>query len=317
MSWDEILGQEKPISTLRKGLDGRMPHALLLFGPRGVGKGLGARILAQALLCREGAPCGKCLSCGKVLRETHGDLLRLAPAEGKRWITVAQVREGIDWMRKRPIESERRCLWIDPADSLRTEAAAALLKTLEEPPEHGVLILQAESPASLPDTVVSRCRPVRFLPLGDDHLREILSREGIDPSRIESAVKLGAGSAGRAIAFAREGGEDLYRFLIDLLGEIDSTEPPAAAQAVVDRFDGDRQQIAEALEMIGQVCRDRLVAGVGAEDLALLPDRSASPTPASEILRIFPILWRSRDDVASFVDPGLVLQRAFWEIRTR
>lgn len=315
MSWDDVLGQERAVSTLRGDLEGRLPHALLLFGPKGVGKALAARTLAETLLCESASACGECLSCGKVGRETHPDFLRLAPVEGKRWITVGQVRSAIDWMQHQPLEGERRVIVIDPSEMLRVEAANALLKTLEEPPPYGLLILLAESPAALPETVVSRCRPVRFRPLGEDPLREILRREGVDPSRIDAAVRLGRGSVGRAITFAREGGEETYRFLLDVLRDLGEEETPGAVRSVLEHFEGDRERVAEALEMIGQLYRDRLVDDIGAGDLAALPGEAAPGTSADDLLRAFPILWRSRDDVAAFVDPGLVLQRAFWEIR--
>lgn len=315
MSWDEILGQEEAVSILRGAVEGNLPHAILLFGPRGVGKALAARTLAQALLCGSSSACGACPPCGKVVRETHPDFLRISPDEGKRWITVGQARSAIDWMHVRPLEGERRTLLIDPADSLRTEAANALLKTLEEPPPYGVLILIAGSPSSIPETVLSRCRPVRLRPLREGPLREILRREGVDPARIETAVRLARGSAGRAIAFAREGGEEAYRFLLEVLRDIDDLETPDAVRSVVDRFEGDRERLAEALEMIGQLFRDRLLREVGAEDLAALPDEEAPRAAPDDILRVFPIIWRSRDDVAAFVDPGLVLQRAIGEIR--
>lgn len=315
MSWDEILGQDKAVEAIRRDLGGRLAHSLLFFGPAGVGKGLAARTLAQALLCESTSACGECRPCGKVTRETHPDHLRLHTEEGKRWITVDQIRRATDWMHRRPLEGDRRCLVVDPADSLRTEAANALLKTLEEPPPYGLLILLSEGPGSLPETVVSRCRPVRFRPLEDEPLREILRREGVEPARIESAVRLGRGSPGRAIAFAREGGEEAYRFLADLVDAMGAAKIPEAARSLLDRFEGDRERLSESLEMLGQLYRDRLIAGVGAGDLTGLPVDSPAGSSTDELLAIFPIIWRSRDDLAAFVDPGLVLHRALWEIR--
>ena len=292
-----------------------MPHALLLFGPRGVGKALTARTLSQALLCRSKEACGECLPCGKIDRETHPDHLRLSPLEGKRWITVGEIRGAIDWMHRKPLEGDRRVLIVDLADSLRTEAANALLKTLEEPPDYGLLILCSESPASLPETVVSRCRPVRFRPLQDGPLREILGRKGVEPSRIESAVRLARGSVGRAIAYLQEGGEETYRYLADLIRGLPRGTPPEAAASLLDRCEGDREGLRELLEQMGELYRDRLISGVGASELAALGGAEIPEAPTEELLRIFPILWRSRADVSAFVDPALVLQRALWEIR--
>jgi DNA polymerase-3 subunit delta' len=276
----------------------------MLFGPRGVGKGTAAIAVARILLCPDGE------GAGKVDRGTHPDFLRLAPAEGKRWITTDQTREAILWMQKIPLEAERRVLVIDPADALRIEAANALLKTLEEPPDHGVQILLAESLSGLPETVVSRCQSIRFRPLPEEALREILRREGADPDRIGPAVRLARGSARRALVFARQGGEEAYRFVQAALDGLEETGVPATARSLYDHVDGDREKVGEVIEMIAEICRDRLLADLGADDLRALPGADEPRRrDADALLRVFPVLWQSRQDIAAFVDPRLVLEK--------
>jgi DNA polymerase-3 subunit delta' len=278
---------------------------LLLFGPRGVGKSLAARTVASALLCRDGR------RSGRVHRETHPDYLRLSPAEGKRWITTEQARQAILWMQKLPLEADTRVLVVDPADALRIEAANALLKILEEPPDHGVPILLAESLSGLPATVVSRCQSIRFRPLGEGSLREILGREGVESARIGPAVRLARGSAGRALAFAEEGGEQAYQFVLESLEGLQEKGIPETARSLFDRSDGDRQKVGEVIEMMAEICRDRLLLDLGAENLLALPaaKETSSGNATEALLRIFPVLWQSREDIAAFVDPKLVLEK--------
>jgi DNA polymerase-3 subunit delta' len=305
VSWDEVIGQERAMAVLRASVERRGGLTLMLFGPRGVGKGTAAMCAARILLCPDGE------GVAKIDRGTHADFLRLAPAEGKRWITTDQTREAILWMQKIPLETEKRVLVIDPADALRIEAANALLKTLEEPPGHGVQILLTESLSGLPETVVSRCQSIRFRPLSEEALREILQREGADPDRIGPAVRLARGSARRALAFAGEGGEEAYRFVEASLDSLQETGVPEAARSLYDRVDGDREKVGEVIEMIAEICRDRLLSDLGADDLRALPgpEGPRRRPDADALLRVFPVLWQSREDIAAFVDPRLVLEK--------
>lgn len=298
------------MAVLRASVEGRSGLTLMLFGPRGVGKGTAAISVARILLCPDGE------GAGKIDRGTHPDFLRLAPAEGKRWITTDQTREAILWMQKIPMEAERRVLVIDPADALRIEAANALLKTLEEPPDHGVQILLSESLSGLPETVVSRCQSIRFRPLPEEALEEILRRKGTDSARIGPAVRLARGSASRAMAFAREGGEEAYRFVRAALDGLDEKGIPEAARSLYDHVDGDREKVGEVIEMIAEICRDRLLVDLGADDLQALPagEEPRHRQDAEALLRIFPVLWQSREDIATFVDPRLVLEKTLSDI---
>lgn len=142
---------------------GRLPHALLLQGPAGVGKAAFGAFLAQSVLCSEpdasGVACGHCRSCVQFAAGSHPDFRIGEPAEDKKNILVDQVRELIDWLVQRPhYQHGNKLLLIPAAERMNAAAANALLKTLEEPPADTLIVLVCARPASLLATVRSRCQ---------------------------------------------------------------------------------------------------------------------------------------------------------------
>ena len=147
------------------------PHALLIAGPRGVGKHALALHFAQALLCetpqRNGAPCGQCPGCRYAIAGQHPDLLRLELSTfdevSREWssvdnISVDRVRALIDFVLLSAHRQRAKVAVIAPAERMHPAAANALLKTLEEPPAGTFVILVSDQPGRLPATIVSRCR---------------------------------------------------------------------------------------------------------------------------------------------------------------
>jgi DNA polymerase-3 subunit delta' len=146
----------------------RLAHALLLAGPRGVGKAHFALGLASFLLCESPdpvrKPCGECRSCVQIAAGVHPNLLRLAPAEDKRDIAIDDVRALIDRLHLSSHYGQAKVAIIQPADSLNLSGVNALLKTIEEPPAATHLLLVAERWRALPATLRSRCQILRFAP---------------------------------------------------------------------------------------------------------------------------------------------------------
>ena len=149
---------------------GRLAHALLLAGPRGVGKGHFARTFAAFMLCEaQGSqvaakPCGQCRSCIQVESGVHPNLLLLTPQEEKREIAIDDVRALIERLHLTSHYGQVKVAIITPAESLNTSSVNALLKIIEEPPAATHLLLVAERWRALPATLRSRCQLLRFAP---------------------------------------------------------------------------------------------------------------------------------------------------------
>lgn len=145
---------------------GRLPHALLLAGPAGLGKGSFARRLARALLCEhpdtEGEACGQCRSCRLFRAGSHPDFSVVQPPEDGKIIKVDQIRALCAFLGYTAQYGGYKIALLEPADLMNVNAANSLLKTLEEPPGNGLLLLVTAQPARLPATVRSRCQKIRF-----------------------------------------------------------------------------------------------------------------------------------------------------------
>ena len=167
---DWRLGGEAPwFAAARDSLKGaeaagRLPHALLLRGPAGIGKGALAEWIARYALCehRAAAPCGVCVSCELHAAGNHPDLRRVGLEEGKKQIAVDAVRALIADLGLKSYRGSRRVGIVDPADALNTAGANAFLKTLEEPGAGALLLLVAARTDRLPATIISRCQVVHL-----------------------------------------------------------------------------------------------------------------------------------------------------------
>lgn len=150
---------------------GRFPTGLLLTGPAGVGKQALGNALVEAAYCRQRTStdqaCGKCSGCQQLEAGSHPDFVLCTPEDGKQSITVDVIREFTRKLYLTPQTPAGRLGYIPQADLLNVNAANALLKTLEEPPQTAHLILVADRPATLPATIRSRCEQVRAVV--DDH----------------------------------------------------------------------------------------------------------------------------------------------------
>jgi DNA polymerase-3 subunit delta' len=198
---ERVPGQEHAIAFLIQAV-GRPHHAYVLGGPEGSGKSLAARAFTAALLCSEGG-CGRCRACRLALEDHHPNEFIVEP-EG-RDIHVDTVREEV-WhpaYRTAP-EPGRKVFLIREADRLSPAAADTLLKVLEEPPADTVLLLLSARAHELADTVLSRCHVVAFTALAESFVVDVLTGEGIEPTRAQLAARLTGGNLGRARRLAKD-----------------------------------------------------------------------------------------------------------------
>ncbi len=192
-NFKEVVGQEHVVQALVNGLDNnRLHHAFLFTGTRGVGKTTLARVLAKSLNCLEGVssePCGQCTHC---LEIQQGDFIDLIEVDAASRTGVDDTRSLLDNVSYAPNKGQYKIYLIDEVHMFSKSSFNALLKTLEEPPEHVKFLLATTEPEKLPITVLSRCLQFNLKRLTEkqisDYLAEILQRESLDFE--EKALKL-------------------------------------------------------------------------------------------------------------------------------
>lgn len=197
----EVIGQRAVVRTLKNALaQDRVPHALIFSGVRGTGKTTLARIMAKALNCsgRQGVePCNECQSCREIAAGTSVDLKEVDGASNRGIQEIRELKEGI---RFQPSSSRYKIFIIDEVHMLTTEAFNALLKTLEEPPEHVYFMFATTELHKVPLTILSRCQrfELKRLPLAElrDHFAQLADREGIriSPKALDMVAREAAGS---------------------------------------------------------------------------------------------------------------------------
>lgn len=199
--FDDVLGQDHVVQTLKNAIQQRrLAHAYLFVGPRGTGKTSTARILAKALNCEQGptpTPCGVCDSCREIALGISLDVLEIDGASNN---SVDQVRELRDNVRFAPVRGRYKVYIIDEVHMLTQQAFNALLKTLEEPPQHVIFVFATTEPHKVLPTILSRCQRFdlhRIAPrVISQHLNFIATQEGVTLSS----------AAANAIAAAADGG---------------------------------------------------------------------------------------------------------------
>ncbi len=301
-NFDEMVGQEHIARTLRNAIEsGRVSHAFLFTGTRGVGKTTSARILAKALNCQKGptaTPCEQCENCLALNRGASMDVLEIDGASNNSVEDIRELREQVAYA---PMQGKYKIYIIDEVHMLSKSAFNALLKTLEEPPPHVVFIFATTEASKVPHTILSRVQRFDFKRISEAQIRDrlefICEKEGIRPERaaLEALARKADGSMrdalslfDRVYAFAGEEltleaarkalGIPAETMFDDLLGGI-AGHDAARCLAVLNAVYEEGLEVAEFLTGFGEYLRDLLFArqpGVTPELLGHAPDRFAA-----------------------------------------
>lgn len=293
MSFERIPGQGRAKSLAASWLRaGRVPHAVLVSGPSGVGKRLLALELAKALNCqRKGADaCDTCASCRKTEAWSHPDVYALLPLSKKErddrepppwqevWMevrpeVVGYVEQGVSLSRSRvnipknyflslrremsyaPVEAPWKIGLIFEAECMHPAGANALLKMLEEPPRHALFILVSSAPERLLPTVLSRCQRLVLQRLSQGELQAQLQQEGFDPQQAAQAARLGNGSLQQARQWAAGELEEARQQVEQFLQAGISGQDQVYWELAED-LAADRLRLERFLELSGYYLRD-------------------------------------------------------------
>lgn len=227
MSWPTLYGHEAMWEHLVQLLDqDRLPHALLFTGPPGIGKAMLAQRLMARMACTAPTtgqrPCGECAGCRQIAAGSHPDLCAMSAPDRKKKETrkkeigIDQARDLKRFVQLHAIAAPRKMALIDDADRLSLPAQNALLKTLEEPPGHSLIVLVTAAPGGLLPTVRSRCQRVLCRPLSDPQVHDVLVGAGVPAEETAVLVAAADGSPGRAQGL-RESWQDADQLEVERL----------------------------------------------------------------------------------------------------
>ncbi|HTX06356.1 MAG TPA: DNA polymerase III subunit gamma/tau [Steroidobacteraceae bacterium] len=328
----ELIGQDHVRRALVNALEsGRVHHAFLFTGTRGVGKTTIARILAKCLNCETGVtptPCGKCASCREIDAGRFVDLIEVDAASRTK---VDDTRELLDNVQYAPTRGRYKVYLIDEVHMLSTHSFNALLKTLEEPPPHVKFLLATTDPQKLPVTVLSRCLQfnLKRIPLAQiaAHLRAILEKEGIEfepaglaliaqaadgsmrdgLSLLDQLIAFGGGRAGEAEARAMLGtiARDQVLKLAERLATADALELLRCAQAL-DEWAPDYAQVLDELAaLLARIALKQVVTDFDGDDLypPELLERLARAIPPEDVQLYYQTAIVGRRDLPLAPDP--------------
>ncbi len=326
-NFSEVIGQDHLVAALRNAvMEDRVGHAYLLSGPRGTGKTSTARILAKALNCRErtdgGEPCGVCESCIAIESGSSMDLVELDAASNN---NVANIRE-ITSNAALGSPGERKVYLLDEVHMLTAAASNALLKTLEEPPEHVIFILATTDPQKVLPTIRSRTQHVELAlvppEILGDHVKHIAEQANldVDSATLEYVVQRGSGSVRDTLSALDQvitaGGVPKNNVSVDpLVAGIAAQDLVVSMAAVSDAVAAgvDPRDLAYRLT---RKLRDIFLAGAGvtssdltSEDIVTLTHTAGEMTRAVNV-RALELLGQALIDMRQAPDPRLVLDLA-------
>jgi len=342
--WDEIVGQEHVVQTLRNAVAGnRVVHAYLFAGPRGTGKTTAARLLAKAVNCLNedpaARPCNECAHCVAVNENRFLDLIEIDAASNT---SVEDVRDLRDKINFTPNQGTYKVYIIDEVHMLSTQAFNALLKTLEEPPAHAIFILATTEMHKIPATVLSRCQRHEFRRVPVDgivgQLEKIVTNEKLtaEPEALRLIARHAAGGMRDAISLldqmASTGkeitlgltqtvlGTATSQTVIELVSAVLDRNPAAGMEAIHSTLDSGTDPRLLARQVVDYL-RAMLLVQMGngsqvdlAADTRSQAERHAKAFSPAEVLRMIKAFNLAATDLRGGWQPSLPLELALVEV---
>src|SRR5918999_691870 len=340
-----IIGQEPVVRTLRRAIEtDRVSHAYLFSGPRGTGKTSTAKVLAMGLNCENGPtpePDGTCESCRAIVGNSSMDVVEMDAASHR---GIDEIRDLRDKVNLAPVAGRMKVYIIDEVHMLTAEAFNALLKMLEEPPEHVVFVLATTEKHKVLPTIISRCQSFDFRRPSIEtlvgKLEEIADAEDIEvePEALTVIAREGRGSFRDAeglldqLSSFAEGGitASMVRELLGSVGPealLETTyalheRRAADALKIVDRLSNEGRDLGQFVGELLSHLRNLMLlphapevalAGVGAEERAPLEEQ-ANAVPTAEVVRLVEALGDSLGRVRRGGDPKLELELTFLKL---
>src|ERR671916_219718 len=331
-TFDAIVGQEAVVRTLKRALEtGRAAHAYLFSGPRGTGKTSTAKVLAMGLNCAEGPtpePDGTCESCRAIINNSSMDVLEMDAASNR---GIDEIRDLRDKVNLAPAQGRMKVYIIDEVHMLTTEAFNALLKMLEEPPEHVVFVLATTEKHKVLPTIISRCQSFDFRRPSIEtlvgKLEEIADAENIEGEG-RGSFRDAEGLLDQLSSFAE--GRITASMVRELLGGVGPESLIETTYALHERRAADALRIVDRLSSggkdLGQFVGELLahlrnlmllpyapevaLAEVGAEERPQLEEQ-ANAVPTAEVVRLIEALGDAVSLMRRGADPKLELELVF------
>jgi len=342
--FDEVIGQDHVTSTLaREVIEGKVAHAYLFSGPRGTGKTTSARLLAKSLNCpdrsRDGEPCNVCPSCEGITEGTSLDVIELDAASHNKVEDIREMRVNVSTVAAAP--GARRVYILDEAHMLSRAASNALLKTLEEPPEHVVFILATTEPYKLLDTIRSRTQRFDFQPVSTeiliDYLAKVSDAEGFtyDHAALGAVTSHAGGSVRDAVSLLEQvaalgGGDvtsagvakalgiadaDSYGKLFDAMHDSDAAAALSLIAEIASQGADLRRFVSDAIGFLRGVFLTQYASNIDevadeSQETLELWKRYASVLSRSEVLRAIDTLSHALMQLRSGREERLVVELA-------
>lgn len=318
MSFLDIYGHEKQIVILKQAqAQNRVGHSYLFSGLDATGKKTLALEFAKVVNCEKADEihdsCGKCPACLKIKRNNHPDVFFIE-AEGQ-FIRISAIREIQEQMTFKPMEGRRRVFVIDNADKMNDQAANALLKTLEEPAPANILILVTAKPYTLPSTILSRCRHMRFNPLSHNAVAKyLIESENMEKQKALLLAGLSGGSIGQALELNKD---DVIAYRAETMNLLANTKKsdPLSLLAFASFLGQDKREIKQGFHILITCFRDALVYKETKNDQMLInQDNSsliaslAARLPGEQILQNIALIEKAGETLEQNVNKSLTLE---------